>query len=73
MTHGGRWAFYQNFSSLALTVGDTQCLEDSEQKDHLMNELFSNAGDCRTAPATLGMLNINVYVYWGSFISRKAN
>ena len=32
-------------------------LEDSEQNDHLLNELISNKGDCRTALATLGLLS----------------
>ena len=30
---GGGLTFSQNFSSLALTVWDRQCLEDSQQKD----------------------------------------
>ena len=28
-----------------------------------MNELFSNGGDCRTAPATPGLLNIMTFAY----------
>ena len=32
------WTFSQNFSSLALTVWDRECLEDSERKDDSMNE-----------------------------------
>ena len=47
--------FSQNFSSLAHTVWDKQCLEDSERKDDSM----SNKGDCRTAQATPGPL-INI-------------
>ena len=38
VTHGGGWTFSQNFCSSALTVWDRQGLEDSEQKDDLMNE-----------------------------------
>ena len=30
--------YSQNVSSLALTVWDKQCLDDSEQKDHSINE-----------------------------------
>ena len=56
MTHGGGLTFSQNLSSPALTVWDRQCLEDSERKDHLMNESVSDEGVCRTAPATLGLL-----------------
>ena len=32
------WTFSQNFSSPALMVWDRQCLEESEQKNHSMNE-----------------------------------
>ena len=42
----------------ALTVWDRQYLEYSEQKDHLINESMSNRGDCKTAPATPGLLKI---------------
>ena len=37
-------------------VGDRQCLEDSERKDHLINECMNHEGVYRTAPATLGLL-----------------
>ena len=30
----------------ARTVWDRQCLEDSEQKDHLMSELINELGRC---------------------------
>ena len=46
-----------NFSSLALTVWDRQCLEDSELKDEVLNKSMSNRDVCRTAPATPGLLN----------------
>ena len=38
VTHGGGWTLYQNFGSTVLIVWDRQCLEESEQKDHSMNE-----------------------------------
>ena len=38
-------------------VWDRQCLDDSEQKDHLMNESVNYEGVYRTAPATPGLLN----------------
>ena len=41
VTHGGGLTFSQNVSSLALSVWNTQCLEDSEQKDddeRMMNQ-----------------------------------
>ena len=41
-------------------VWDRQCLEDYEQKDHLINELISNGGVYRTAPATPGLLKIYI-------------
>ena len=41
-------------------VWDGQCLEDSEQKDDRLNQSnMSDGGDCRTAPATPGLLKIN--------------
>ena len=56
VTNGEGLTFSQNCSSPAQTVWQWQCLEDSERKDHLPNELMSNGGDCRTAPATPGLL-----------------
>ena len=41
VTHGWGWTFSQNFSSLALPVWDTQCLEDSERKDDLINQTIT--------------------------------
>ena len=29
---------------------------------HLINQLMSNKGVCRTAPATLGLLNMSVFI-----------
>ena len=57
VTHGGRWTFSQNFSSLSLMVWDTQCLEDSKGSP---NESVNDKGVCRTAPATAGLLNTSV-------------
>ena len=56
MTDGGGWTFSQHFSSPALTVWDTQCLEGSERKDQLMNELNNYEGVFRTALVTPGVL-----------------
>ena len=50
---------YQHFSSLALTVWDTQCFEHIFTKDDLIHELINDKCVYRTAPATLGLLNIN--------------
>ena len=56
----GGWTFSQNVSSPALTVWDRQCLEYSEQKDHLINEAINQSekdkGVYRTALATGGLL-----------------
>ena len=50
------------FSFPAFTVSDRQCLEDSEQKDDLINkwiiELINEEGVYRTATATMYLLNI---------------
>ena len=49
------------FQLPALTVWDRQCLEDSELKDHSMNELIVNdKGAFRTAPAIPGLLDIKI-------------
>ena len=55
--HGGGWTFSQNLSSLALTVWDRQCLQDSEQKGHSINKLNNHQGVYKRALATLGLLN----------------
>ena len=62
MTHGGNSAFFQNFSSPALTAWDRQYREDSEQKDHSNNESMNEEGVYRTAPATPGLINIQSYI-----------
>ena len=59
MTHSVGWTFSQNLSSLALLVLDWQCLEDIWTKESV-NESISHRGDCRTALATPGLLNINL-------------
>ena len=58
--------FFHNFSSPALTVRDRQCLQDSEGKDHLPNELINHKAAYRTAPATLDLLIIDFpqFVYY---------
>ena len=50
MTHGGG----EHVSSPALMVWDWQCLEDSEQKDHRLNEWINNEGVCKTARLKVG-------------------
>ena len=43
-------------------LAETQvCLEDSERKDHLMNESVSDKCICRTAPATPGLFKTKRY------------
>ena len=39
-------------------VCDLWCIEDVEEKGDLMGELMNYGGDCRTTPATPGLLNI---------------
>ena len=55
----------QNFRSLALTVWMLCWFEDISTKDELVNESFNDGCDCRTAPATQGLLisryNQNVF------------
>ena len=51
-----RWTLWQNFRSLTLMVLDLWCFEDLEEKD--LNQWLGDRGDCRTAPATPGLLNI---------------
>ena len=52
---GGRWTFFWHFSSLALPVWQWRCIST---KDEYLNRVISNKGFCRTAPTTLGLLNI---------------
>ena len=61
MTHGGGCTFSQNVSPPALPVWDRQCLEDSERKDDLMNELLNDKAVYRTATATPGLLKRTYY------------
>ena len=62
VTHGGGWTFSGNFSSPALTVWDKQCIEDSKQKDHWLNQWMygwiNYKGVYRTATASPGLLII---------------
>ena len=55
MTHSFGWTFSQKFSSLALLVWNWQCLEYIWIK-RLFTQLFNDGGDCRTAPATPGVV-----------------
>ena len=52
----GGWTFYQNFSSLAITVCDLWYYEYLEEKDDSINELISDKAVYRIAPATPGLL-----------------
>ena len=62
VTHGGEWTFSLNVSSLALTVWERQCLEDSERKNQRINQSINQSmnyeGVYRTASATPGLLII---------------
>ena len=57
---GGGWTFSQNFGSLALTVCDLWYYEDLEEKADSINEWMSDEAVYRTAPATPGLLIIEV-------------
>ena len=59
-------------------VWDRQCLEDSEQKDHLPIESINDKGVYRTAPATPDLVNyrtvaniINIVKHMGEYIELK--
>ena len=83
MTHSVGWTFSQNFNSLALPVWDWECLEDILSKGSLnqsINQLINDRGDCRTAPATPGLLNIShktdlafTQGNWCSLFANKTN
>ena len=51
-------------SSLALMVCDLWYIEDLEEKDDRLNEWMNDGGDCKTAPATPGLLII-YSLSWG--------
>ena len=42
-------------------VEDIQSKQDISTNHHLLNELINDGRDCRTAPATPGLLNIALY------------
>ena len=63
VTHGGGWTFYQNFSSLALTVWHLWHLVDWEEKERLLNQWINNESVSRTAPATPGLLKMVEQTY----------
>ena len=46
------------FSSLSLMVWEIQWFEDWEENYDLVTGLFNVKDDCRTAPATQGLLNV---------------
>ena len=62
----GEVNIFSNVSSLALTVCDLRYFDYSEEKaDSLtdwLNDWMNNKAFCRTAPATLGLLNIEHHI-----------
>ena len=68
VTHRGWSTWSQNCRPLALTVWDLWNFEDWEEKDDPLNdwinELISNKGDCRNAPATLLSAEISYWCQW---------
>ena len=61
LTHHRWWTLCQNFRSLALTIWESWCFEDFEEKDDWLNESINDKGVSRAAPATPGLL----ISYWG--------
>ena len=65
--HVRGWTFYQNFSSLSLTVCDLWYYEDLEEKadwiGQWINQLINHEAVYRTAPATPGLLNITLHKF----------
>ena len=65
-TGGGRWTFFQNFTSLAITVWEWSWFEDILSKFHQLvwryfhkgslDESIIDKGVCRTSQATPGLL-----------------
>ena len=72
MWHMMRENILSNVSSSAHTIWARQCLQDSEQKDdsnewyEWINQLISYGGDCRTAPASPGLLMTTMGAHQGS-------
>ena len=60
MTHGGGWKFSQNFSSLAFLVWAGKWFEDLEEKYDSISEWTDNDAVYQTAPATPGLLKLEV-------------
>ena len=58
MTCGWGLTFYQNVSSLSLTVWERECFKDIFTKDDLFNKLLNDEVVCRTAQASPGLLGI---------------
>ena len=62
VTHGGCEYYLKASAPPALTVWDRQSVEDSEQKDHLINQSINPSingeGVSKTAPSTQGLLTI---------------
>ena len=61
----GRWTFSQNFSSLTgLGLKVIWRFGGKGWVSQLMNEWMNDEGVCRTAPATPGLLNIEVAIVY---------
>ena len=58
MTCGGKWTFSENFSFPALTVWEWMYFKDLEETKSVSESMNDN-GVCWTAPAILGLLNVN--------------
>ena len=63
MKHSVGWTFSQNFSSIALPVWDWQrsvhIWTIGSWLNESVNESLNDGGDCRTAPATPGLLKLD--------------
>ena len=57
VVHGGG----ENFLNMSAPSSYYLCLKDSEQKDHLINELINCKGVNRTGPATPSLLKNPAY------------
>ena len=72
MTHRGRWAFSQNVKSPAHTVWEWRCFEEIWTKGW-PTYWISQKGVFGKAPATLGLLIIQISWYVICFVSFKCN
>ena len=73
VTGGGRWTFFQNFSSLALTDWEWRFVEDLEEKERWLNESI-NQSETKlfVASARRGLLYVFIYSWrWPFCRSRR--